>query len=92
MYRVLKPGGRLLVAEFHQAHGRRRRGPRWLRHSEEDMLDRARRLVNASGFTDVASGSTNIGWLGKITARKPEIPVTPADPDRAESELPGSEP
>jgi ubiquinone/menaquinone biosynthesis C-methylase UbiE len=82
MYRVLRPSGRLLIAEFHQGPGRRRRpGPRWLRHSREDMLDKAHRLISASGFTDAASGSTNLGWLGKITARKPEIPVTPADPD-----------
>jgi ubiquinone/menaquinone biosynthesis C-methylase UbiE len=83
MYRVLKLSGRLLIAEFHQRPGRRRPGPRWLRHSGEDMLDKALRLVSASGFVDVASGSTNLGWLGKITARKPEIPVTPVDPARS---------
>lgn len=83
MYRVLKPSGRLLIAEFHQGPGRRRHpGPRWLRHSGEEMLDKALRLVSASGFTDVASGSTNLGWLGKMTARKPEIPVA-ADPERS---------
>jgi ubiquinone/menaquinone biosynthesis C-methylase UbiE len=83
MYRVLKPGGRLLIADFHQGPGRRRRpGPRWLRHSGEDMLDKAVGLVSASGFTDVASGSTNLGWLGKMTARKPETPVA-ADPERS---------
>ena len=83
MYRVLKPSGRLLIAEFHQGPGRRRRpGPRWLRHSGEDMLDKALRLVSASGFTDVASGSTNLGWLGKMTARKPEVPIA-ADPERS---------
>jgi ubiquinone/menaquinone biosynthesis C-methylase UbiE len=81
IYRVLKSSGRLLIAEFHQGPGRRRRpGPRWLRHSGEDMLDKAARLVSASGFTDLARGSTNLGWLGKITARKPENPVAPADP------------
>jgi ubiquinone/menaquinone biosynthesis C-methylase UbiE len=83
MYRVLKPSGRLLIAEFHQGPGRRRHpGPRWLRHSGDDMLDKALQLVSASGFTDVASGSTNLGWLGKMTARKPEIPVA-ADPERS---------
>jgi ubiquinone/menaquinone biosynthesis C-methylase UbiE len=83
MYRVLKPSGRLLIAEFHQRPGRRRPGPRWLRHSGEDMLDKALRLVSASGFVDVASGSTNLGWLGKITARKLEIPATPVGPERS---------
>ena len=96
IYRVLKSSGRLLIAEFHQGPGRRRRpGPRWLRHSGEDMLDKAVRLVSASGFTDLASGSTNLGWLGKITARKPENPAPPADPgqsSRARSEPPGSAP
>ena len=81
MYRVLKPSGRLLIAEFHQGSGRRwHPGPRWVRHSAEDMLDKALRLVSASGFTDVTSGSTNLGWLGKMTARKPGIPVA-ADPE-----------
>jgi ubiquinone/menaquinone biosynthesis C-methylase UbiE len=73
MYRVLKPHGRLLIAEFHKGQGRRRlAGPRWLRHSGEDMLDKSLGLVHASGFVDVASGGTNLSWLGKITAHKPE--------------------
>jgi ubiquinone/menaquinone biosynthesis C-methylase UbiE len=71
MYRVLKPHGRLLIAEFHKSKGRRHAGPRWLRHSGEDMLDRTLGLVHASGFVDVASGSTDLSWLGKITAHKP---------------------
>ena len=75
MYRVLKPAGRLLIAEFHKGQGRRHAGPRWLRHSGEDMLDKALGLVRASGFIDVASGNTNLGWLGKITAHKPEISI-----------------
>ena len=84
MYRVLKPSGRLLIAEFHQGPGQRRRpGPRWLRHSGEDMLDKALRLVSASGFTHVTSGSTNLGWLGKMTARKPETPGS-ADSERSD--------
>ena len=28
-----------------------------------------------SGFTDVATGSTTLGWLGKITAHKPETSI-----------------
>jgi ubiquinone/menaquinone biosynthesis C-methylase UbiE len=72
MYRVLRSGGRLLIAEFHKGPGRRHVGPRWLRHSGEDMLDKALGLVEAAGFTDISTGSTNLGWLGKITAHKPE--------------------
>jgi ubiquinone/menaquinone biosynthesis C-methylase UbiE len=75
MYRVLKPTGRLLIAEFHKGQGRRHAGPRWLRRSGEDMLDKALGLVRASGFIDVTSGSTNLGWLGKITAHKPETSI-----------------
>jgi ubiquinone/menaquinone biosynthesis C-methylase UbiE len=75
MYRVLKPGGRLLIAEFHKGPGRRHAGPRWLRHSGEDMLEKALGFVQASGFTDVATGSTTLGWLGKITAQKPETSI-----------------
>jgi ubiquinone/menaquinone biosynthesis C-methylase UbiE len=71
MYRVLKPGGRLLIAEFHRGAGRRRHpGPRWLRHSTEDMLEKALQLINVAGVKDAATGNTNLSWLGKITARK----------------------
>jgi ubiquinone/menaquinone biosynthesis C-methylase UbiE len=79
MYRVLKPNGRLLIAEFHKGRGRRHVGPRWLRHSGEDMLDKAFQLVSASGFRDARSGGTNLSWLGKITARKPEKSHMPTD-------------
>jgi demethylmenaquinone methyltransferase/2-methoxy-6-polyprenyl-1,4-benzoquinol methylase len=71
MYRVLKPDGRLLIAEFGKGAGRHGHpGPRWLRHSTEDMLNKALGLVNTAGFKDAATDSTNLGWLGKITARK----------------------
>ena len=79
MYRVLKPNGRLLIAEFHKGQRRRHVGPRWLRHSGVDMLDKAFQLVSASGFTDARSKGTNLSWLGKITARKPEKSHTPTD-------------
>ena len=70
MHRVLKPGGRLLIAEFAQGHG-----PhallRWLRPSApEHMAERALQLVNSAGFTAVTSGPTNLSWLCTITARK----------------------
>jgi ubiquinone/menaquinone biosynthesis C-methylase UbiE len=75
MYRVLMPGGRLLIAEFHQGPGRRHVGPRWLRHSGVDMLEKTLGLVQGTGFTEVATGGTNLGWLGKITAHKPETSI-----------------
>jgi hypothetical protein len=34
------------------------------------MIKTALDLVTAVGFTVIASAPTNLGWLGKITARK----------------------
>jgi ubiquinone/menaquinone biosynthesis C-methylase UbiE len=70
MRRVLKPDGRLLIAEFDQGHG-----PhallRWLRPSApEHMAERARQLVDAAGFAAVTSRPTKLSWLRTITARK----------------------
>ncbi len=71
MYRVLKPGGRLLMAEFQAGPKHPHPGPRWLRRSmDEDMINKALTLVTAAGFSGIVSGGTNLGWLGKITARK----------------------
>jgi ubiquinone/menaquinone biosynthesis C-methylase UbiE len=71
MYRVLKPGGRLLIAEFQKGHRHGCSGLRWLhRGGNEATLDKALQLVNTAGFVDTAVGGTNLRWLGKITARK----------------------
>ena len=71
MHRVLKPGGRLLIAEFRKGQRHSRIGPRWLRRStHEDMINKAIGLVTAAGFTGIEHGHTNLGWLGKITASK----------------------
>jgi len=70
MYRVLRPGGTLLIGEF-QAPSRRRRWPR-LHHSRaEDILQQARELTASAGFTDIEHADTNLAWLGTITAVKP---------------------
>lgn len=74
MHRVLRPDGRLLIAEFEQGHG-----PhallRWLRPAaSEHMAEKARRFVDAAGFTAVSSGPTNLSWLCMITARKERVP------------------
>ena len=79
MHRVLKPEGRLLIAEFDQGHG-----PhallRWLRPSApEHMAERARQLVDAAGFTAVTSRPTNLSWLRTITARKGACVPEPVD-------------
>jgi ubiquinone/menaquinone biosynthesis C-methylase UbiE len=73
MHRVLKPDGRLLIAEFDQGHG-----PhallRWLRPSApEHMAERAHQLVDAAGFTAVTGRPTNLSWLRTITARKEPV-------------------
>jgi hypothetical protein len=82
MYRVLKPNGRLLIADFHKGPQRGHLAPRWFHRSlGEGMLDKALRLVSAAGFADVTSGATNLGWLGRITARKP----APSGPGRGRS-------
>jgi FkbM family methyltransferase len=71
MYRVLRPDGRLLIAEFQKGGGHRHPAQRWLRRSiDENMIDTALKLVTAVGFTGIASGGTNLSWLGKIAARK----------------------
>jgi ubiquinone/menaquinone biosynthesis C-methylase UbiE len=71
MYRVLKTGGRLLIAEFQKSGRHPHPGPRWLRRTGgQDMINKALDLINAAGFTGAATGRTNLGWLGKITARK----------------------
>jgi ubiquinone/menaquinone biosynthesis C-methylase UbiE len=71
IHRVLKPGGRLLIAEFQAGPKHPHPGPRWLRRSmDENMIDKALKFVTEAGFSDIASGGTNLGWLGKITARK----------------------
>ena len=71
MHRVLKPGGRLLIAEFRKGQRHSRIGPRWLRRSTHgDMINKAIGLVTAAGFTGIEHGNTNLGWLGKVTASK----------------------
>jgi ubiquinone/menaquinone biosynthesis C-methylase UbiE len=74
MYRVLKPGGRLLIAEFAKAPRFPHRGLRQLRSVAGNMVDKALQLAVASGFTDATPGDTNHSWLGKITAHKHPVP------------------
>ncbi len=74
MHRVLKPGGRLLIAEFERGHGPHQL-PRWLLPAAPDhMAEKAYQLVSAAGFTEVRSGPTNLSWLTMINARKGTAP------------------
>lgn len=69
MYRVLKPSGRVLLADFQPGQGHR--GSFWLRrHHGEDMIKPALELAADAGFTDLSTGRTVIGWLGKLTGVK----------------------
>lgn len=75
MYRVLRPGGTLLIGEL-KAPSRRWR---WLHHfSAGDILGQARELADNVGFADIEYAGTNLAWLGTITAVKPvSTPVRP---------------
>ena len=70
MHRVLKPGGRLLIAEFERGHGPHKLPRRLLPAAPDHMAEKAYQLVSAAGFTDVTSRPTSLSWLTMITARK----------------------
>jgi ubiquinone/menaquinone biosynthesis C-methylase UbiE len=70
MYRVLRPGGTLLIGEF-RAPSRRRRWPRLHHFRAGNTIEQARELTASAGFTDITYADTNLSWLGTITAVKP---------------------
>jgi ubiquinone/menaquinone biosynthesis C-methylase UbiE len=70
MYRVLRPGGTLLIGEF-QAPSHGRRWPRLHHFKAGNTIEQARELTASAGFTDIDSADTNLSWLGTITAVKP---------------------
>lgn len=86
MHRVLKPGGRIVVAEFtpgqrpwsHQ-FGRRRHGAghhHGQQHGQQhghdhDSLAEAEHLAAQAGFTDLSTGATPVRWAARLTGRKP---------------------
>ena len=74
MYRVLRPGGRVLVADFDDSGGGGLTPLARLhsRHPEHaGSLDRAVGLLSAAGFTVGTPGRTPIGGIGRVVATRP---------------------
>ncbi len=72
IYRVLRPGGRMLVAEFDgTGGGLRPLGRLHNRHAEHaHSLDEAVGLLTAAGFTAVTRGPTTIAGMGRVVAAR----------------------
>lgn len=80
MLRVLRPGGRLVIAEF--------QAPTWsvgrgltehvLGHSmATNSLDDVVELAAAAGVDDVARSATAVGWLGLVAGHRPTASHAP---------------
>lgn len=71
--RVLKPGGRLLIADFQPAPGQPARfltGVLFGHAIAERPLDQAASLLETAGFTDLVRDGSSVGWIGIVTAIK----------------------
>ena len=74
MRRVVRPGGRLLVADFEPtADGRVPFGPIFGRgHAMHDgALDEAEQLLAAVGFRDLTRGPTSVSGIGQVVGTRP---------------------
>jgi len=74
MLRVLRPGGRLLVAEFQAPQGRagkRVTGHLFGRAMAHGSLDEVAAVVAEAGAVGLARHPGGVGWLGLITGTKP---------------------
>lgn len=76
MRRVLRPGGRVLIADFEGAGGGLTPlGHFYSRHADHaEALDEAVDLLRAAGFTALSRGSTTITGIGQVTATRPTAP------------------
>jgi ubiquinone/menaquinone biosynthesis C-methylase UbiE len=73
MHRVLRPGGRVLIAEFDGVGGAGQTPLARLhtRHPEHaGALDLAADLLTAAGFTGVTRGPTRISGIGQLVAQR----------------------
>ena len=73
MRRVLRPGGRLLIADFEpSADGRVPFGPLFGRgHTmHRGALDEAERLLAAVGFRDLTRGQTSVNGIGQLVGTR----------------------
>ena len=72
MQRVLRPGGRVLIAEFDGAGGGFTPLARLhTRHPEHaGALDQATDLLTAAGFAAVTRGSTTLSGIGQVVGRR----------------------
>jgi len=74
MLRVLRPGGRLLVAEFQAPQGRagkRVTGHLFGRAMAHNSIDEVAAVVAEAGAVGVGRHPSGVGWLGLITGTKP---------------------
>jgi ubiquinone/menaquinone biosynthesis C-methylase UbiE len=76
MYRVCRPGGRLMVADFRPPKsriGRHLVGAATGPAMENNPIDLLETLVRDAGFTDMAVGDLR-PWIRYVTARRPAAP------------------
>ncbi len=93
LLRVLRPGGRLVIADAQTPARGGRLARRFFGHAiEHSDLDAVAELATASGAVDVHRDASPVSWIGLVVARAPvadgEVP-TAARAGRGDSGAPG---